>query len=144
MNLVVELVEVAEVVEVVEADAVAVVVVVVVEEQGLRLQVQWPIPKLGLSSRKYFFNHFSPPTPHSGVLRGGGQPKWVYFINLLIMSSKTWPFKNFFGRSLYKLFQCYVKNFDRKPAISLKTLKIGFFQLAPLPKSSFFECYRRP
>ena len=35
----------------------------------------------------------------------------------------------FFAREVSKLFKSYVlvKNFDRKPAISLKTLIIGFF-----------------
>ena len=36
--------------------------------------------------------------------------------------------EEFFLRKVSKLFKCYVlvKNFDRTPAISLKTLKIGF------------------
>ena len=44
------------------------------------------------------------------------------------MSNKAWPLKNFF-REVCKLFKCYVlgKKFDRKPSISLKTLKIGCF-----------------
>ena len=41
------------------------------------------------------------------------------------MSTKAWPLKNFFFFE-----KCYflVENFDRKPAISLKTLEIGFFK----------------
>ena len=52
-----------------------------------------------------------------------------YSINILFMSIKAWPLNNFVLREVSKLFKCYVlvKNFDRKPAISLKTLKIGFF-----------------
>ena len=52
-----------------------------------------------------------------------------YSINILFMSNKAWPLNNFVLREVSKLFKCYVlvKNFDRKPAISLKTLKIGFF-----------------
>ena len=44
------------------------------------------------------------------------------------MSNKAWPLHNFFLREVSKLFKCYVlvKNFDQKPAILLKTLKIGF------------------
>ena len=41
------------------------------------------------------------------------------------MSNKAWPLKNFL-REVSKMFKCYVldKNFDRKHATSLKTLKI--------------------
>ena len=44
------------------------------------------------------------------------------------MLKKAWPLKNFFLREVSELFKCYafVKNFDRKPAISLKTLEIEF------------------
>ena len=45
------------------------------------------------------------------------------------MSNNAWLLKHSFLREVSKLFKCYVlvKNFDRKPAISLKTLKIGYF-----------------
>ena len=43
------------------------------------------------------------------------------------MLNKAWTFNKFFIREVSKLFKCYVKNFDRKSAISLKTLKIEFF-----------------
>ena len=58
------------------------------------------------------------PPPHSGVLA-----KMNLFHKPLSATEQ------FFLREVSKLFKCYVlvKNFDRKPAISLKTLKIGFF-----------------
>ena len=45
------------------------------------------------------------------------------------MSNKAWLLKNSFSSEVSNLFKCYVlvQNFDRKPAVSLKTLKIGFF-----------------
>ena len=54
------------------------------------------------------------------------------------MANKAWPLKIFFERSLCKLFKCYVyvKNFDRKPGISLKTLKIGFFNMLAVTKTT--------
>ena len=47
----------------------------------------------------------------------------------LIMSNKAWPLQNLFLREVSKFFKCYVlvKSFDRKPVLSLKTPKIGFF-----------------
>ena len=52
-----------------------------------------------------------------------------YSINLLFKSNKVWPLPNYFLRKVSLRCKCYVyvKNFDQKPAISLNTLKIGFF-----------------
>ena len=59
----------------------------------------------------------------------GGSAKMNLFHKPLIMSNKTWPLKNLFLREVSKFFKCYVlvKSFARKPVLSLKTLKIGFF-----------------
>ena len=57
------------------------------------------------------------------------------------MSNMAWPHKIFFLREVSKLFKfsVLVKNFDRKPAISLKTLKIRIFKHAILTTSMFWR-----
>ena len=56
-------------------------------------------------------------------IRGGGQSKWVYSINM------AWPLNNLFLKGVSQMFKCHVlvENFDRNPAMSWKTLKLGFF-----------------
>ena len=55
------------------------------------------------------------------------------------MSNKAWPLKNYFLRIVSKFFKCYVlvKNFDRKPAISLKTT-FKFWRAAGAPIDLFY------
>ena len=68
------------------------------------------------------------------------------FLNLLLMSKKTWPLKKKFLREVSKLLKCYVlvKKFYRKSATSLKTLqcvfltKSKFWRAAVVPQSFLF------
>ena len=41
----------------------------------------------------------------------------------------AWPLKNLFFKGVSQMFKCHVlvENFDRNPAMSWKTLKLGFF-----------------
>ena len=67
------------------------------------------------------------------------------------MPNKAWPLRNFL-KEVSKWFKCYVyvKNFDQKPGISSKTLKIGFstrycdykrfWGAAGGPKSFLYDC----
>ena len=80
--------------------------------------------------------HDPPPSHTQWIIRGGSAKMKLFHKPLIyvkkgffFLSNKTWPLKNLVLREVFKLFKCYVlfKNFDRKPAISLKTLKIGFF-----------------
>ena len=72
------------------------------------------------------FQGLAPNTLQYGIR--GGLTKMNFSINLLFMLNRVSRLRIFL-REVSKLFKSYVlaKNFDQKPAISLKTLKIGFF-----------------